>query len=343
VREDFETVRKNVELEARLIDDLLDLTAITRGKLSLDRKPVNLHAVLQDALATVASDIEQKGIRLVVATGADRPEVSGDAVRLQQVFWNILKNAVKFTPERGRIEVVTATAEDGQRVLVRITDSGIGLTPAERARIFDAFSQGEHAGDGAHRFGGLGLGLAISRMVIELHQGTIRAESGGRGLGASFVIDLPVVGEGSAGEELDRDAKDDESDRAHGAATVDGAGHGRILLVEDHVATRNALERLLVRRNFRVTTAGTLADARAEAGREQFDLLISDVGLPDGSGCDLMQELAARYRLRGIALTGYGMEQDQIRSFEAGFSAHLTKPVRVQALEAALATVVREV
>src|SRR5690606_35787442 len=161
--------------------------------LSLDRRPVDVHAVLRDALATVSSDLKRKRIRLVVETDARRPEVHGDAVRLQQVFWNVLKNAVKFTPEGGRIVVKSSCVDDNQRVRVRITDSGIGLTPAERDRIFDAFSQGEHAGDGAHRFGGLGLGLAISRMVIELHHGAIAAQSAGRGHGASFEIDLPLV------------------------------------------------------------------------------------------------------------------------------------------------------
>lgn len=337
-RGDFETIRKHIELEARLIDDLLDLTAITRGKLSLVRQPTDLHAALRDALATVSPDVDEKRIRLVLHTRAARPAVMGDAVRLQQVFWNVLKNAVKFTPCGGRIAVETAAA--GDRVSVRVSDTGIGLTPSERERIFEAFSQGDHAAEGgSHRFGGLGLGLAISRMVIELHNGTIHAESEGRGRGATFTIELPLVAAAEADAGI---VAAGEGAAPRASPFDDGNNHTRILLVEDHVATRQALERLLVRRNFTVCTAGSLADARALLGANEFDLVISDVGLPDGSGYDLMQEVAARFQMKGIALTGYGMEQDLARSQEAGFSAHLTKPVRVEALDAALTSVLAD-
>lgn len=336
-REDFETIRKHVELEARLIDDLLDLTAITRGKLSLDRRRTDLHAVLRDAIATVSPDVQEKRIGLILQTGAQRPEVIGDPVRLQQVFWNVLKNAVKFTPEAGRIFVETATGRD--RVTVRVTDTGIGLSPTELDKVFDAFSQGDHAGvGGSHRFGGLGLGLAISRMVIELHQGTIRATSEGRGHGATFTIELPLAPATKQGEEPVAPPRAPEAD-TRAVPIADGSRNSRILLVEDHAATRTALERLLTRRHFSVVAAASMADARALADTQPFDLLISDVGLPDGSGYDLMQEIRERFGLKGIALTGYGMEQDLVRSQQAGFSAHLTKPVRVQALDAALASV----
>jgi signal transduction histidine kinase len=332
-RADFETIRKHVELEARLIDDLLDLTAITRGKLSLEQRKLALHAVLRDAITTVAPEMEQKRIRLLVQTRALEPVIMGDPVRLQQVLWNVLKNAVKFTPENGSIHVETSTLEGRVQIVVR--DTGIGLTPSELERIFDAFAQGDHAGDGgSHRFGGLGLGLAISRMVIELHRGSIRATSEGRGHGASFVIELPLVAAPDAAG-----MPPDNPPAEPIAPLADGHRHQRILLVEDHVATRAALERLLTRRNFTVCSAGTLADARVMVDSNQFDLVISDVGLPDGSGYDLMQEVGARFGLRGIALTGYGAEQDLARSQQAGFSVHLTKPVRVQALDAALAQI----
>lgn len=339
-REDFETIRRHVELEARLIDDLLDLTAITRGKLSLDRRILDLHAVLRDAIATVSPEIESKQIRLVLNIGASRPRILADSVRLLQVFWNVLKNAVKFTPAGGRITVETS-AGDG-RVAVKVTDTGIGLTPVELQRIFDAFSQGDHAGDEGHRFGGLGLGLAISRMVAELHGGAIRASSDGRGHGATFTIELPLatpMAELKPGEPRD-------------AATPEAAGEVRsappargqrsILLVEDHAATRLALERLLIRRNYRVHMAGTVAEARAIADDMPVDVLISDVGLPDGNGYELMEEIGARYNLRGIALTGYGMEQDLERSRRAGFRAHLIKPIRAQELDAALHCVLED-
>jgi PAS domain S-box-containing protein len=192
VRADFEMIAKNVALEARLIDDLLDLTRITRGKLVLDRRSADAHGILQDALATVHQDFADKEIDLRVNLAAPRHLLYGDTVRLQQVFWNVLKNAAKFTPERGRVAVETLVVR-GNRLLVRISDNGIGLTPSEAERIFDAFAQGDHADPTAgHRFGGLGLGLAITQSLVQLHAGTIRASSPGRDRGTTIEIELPL-------------------------------------------------------------------------------------------------------------------------------------------------------
>lgn len=199
VRQDFEMIAKNVALEARLIDDLLDLTRITRGKLVLEQRPADAHVILRDALTTVEPDFRERRIDLKVTMAAPRHRLHGDPVRLQQVFWNVLKNAAKFTPVGGRVTVETHVA-DRNRLLLRVTDSGIGLTPAELKRIFEAFSQGDHADTPAgHQFGGLGLGLAISERLVELHGGVIRASSAGRGKGATFEIELPLdrgAGEG---------------------------------------------------------------------------------------------------------------------------------------------------
>ena len=192
IRADFEMIAKNVALEARLIDDLLDLTRITRGKLTLDLRPADVHGVLRDALNTAREDFVEKQIDLRVNLNAARHQVQGDPVRLQQVFWNVLKNAAKFTPTGGRVEVETSQT-DGNRLIVRVTDTGIGLTPGELERIFDAFSQGEHADTPArHKFGGLGLGLAISQRLAEMHGGMLRASSAGRDQGATFEIELPL-------------------------------------------------------------------------------------------------------------------------------------------------------
>lgn len=192
VRADFEMISKNVALEARLIDDLLDLTRITRGKLVLDHRPADVHVVLQDALNTVQPDFRDRRIEVSVVMAAPRHRVFGDPVRLQQVFWNVLKNAAKFTPMGGKVAVETHVV-DRNRLLVRVTDSGMGMTPAELARVFEAFSQGDHAeGPRGHQFGGLGLGLAITERLVQLHGGTIRASSPGRGLGAVFEIELPL-------------------------------------------------------------------------------------------------------------------------------------------------------
>jgi len=332
-RADFEKIRRNVELEARLIDDLLDLTRITRGKLPLEMQPLDLLAVLQDAIATVKADAEEKKIALIFDWQANMQQIVGDAVRLRQIFWNVLKNAVKFTPAGGEITIQTRPAA-ANRVMVQITDTGIGLTDWEIGRVFNAFSQGEHAGPaGSHQFGGLGLGLAITQMLMELHSGVIRATSRGRDLGATFTLEFPLAA--PAGEE-----KNSAAPAGPGAATAAGGSirtkGKRILLVEDHEPTRAVLAHLLTRRHYKVSAAASVAEAQALVRRENFDLVLSDIGLPDGNGYALMAELRDKYGLSGIALTGYGMDQDVARARNSGFVAHLTKPVRVETLEQAL-------
>lgn len=338
VREDFETIAKNVALEARLIDDLLDLTRIVRGKLALDTRPIDVHESLHDALAMAREEIEQKQIRLVLKLEATERVVHGDDVRLKQVFWNVIKNAAKFTPAAGRIVIETRTVAENGILEVSVTDTGIGMLPEEIARIFEAFSQGDHAFQVPHRFGGMGLGLAISRMMIELHAGAITAASAGRNQGTTFLIRLPVLR-----DVVPSRTKAGRPDLPPGSgastASQPPAVSYRVLLVEDHKPTSRALTQLLSRRNYQVVAADCVAAARAAAARESFDVLISDIGLPDGNGYELMTELRDNYGLPGIALTGYGMEEDVNRSHAAGFIAHLTKPVSVQALDGALAAI----
>ncbi|HEY1792571.1 MAG TPA: PAS domain S-box protein [Opitutaceae bacterium] len=337
VQGDFEIIRKNVELEARLIDDLLDLTRIIKGKMVLEYQPVDVHGAMRDAVATIRGEVEARKIRLSIELGDGSPIVRGDPVRLQQVLWNVLKNAVKFTPEGGRITMASEFPPGGDSLVIRITDTGIGLSPNELETVFDAFSQGEHAkGSGSHQFGGLGLGLAISRRMIELQNGRIYAKSAGRNMGSTFVIELPLIARAAPAAEARR------PDDRGGTPLMGGAGAAgscSILLVEDHGPTRQALERLLLRRGYKVLPASSASEAREMAAAEKVDLVISDIGLPDGSGYDLMAELESTYRLKGIALTGYGTESDIARSRATGFVVHLTKPVGMQALDAAIATV----
>lgn len=332
VRADFEMIAENIMLEARLIDDLLDLTAITRGKLTLKMRPVLVHAVLQEALATMRQDFAQKNLELVLQLEASHQTVTGDDVRLKQIFWNVLKNAIKFTPPDGKIVVTTLSAPDGSRMTVTVSDTGIGMTDEEISRIFAAFQQGDHAAQGSGRFGGLGLGLVIAQTLVQLHAGVIAATSKGRDLGATFSIELPLTEDGVVPMAL-------HAGTVIPFASGDKAlasGSPRILLVEDHPPTCRALADLLKRRDYEVTTAGSVADARALAKKNVFDFVVSDIGLPDGNGCDLMVELKNQYALTGIALTGYGMDEDINRSRVAGFITHLTKPVSVQALDNAL-------
>jgi PAS domain S-box-containing protein len=328
---DFAIIRKNIELEARLIDDLLDLTRITKGKMVLASQLVDMQVVMRDALATIQSDVETRGVRLVLEITPGEAFIRGDPVRLQQVLWNVLKNAVKFTPKGGKVTLVSDISPDGRMMVIRVTDTGIGLSPSEAETVFEAFAQGDHAkGPGSHQFGGLGLGLAISRSMIEMHSGRIYARSDGRNMGSTFFIELPLAGA----------EEPESSEPAAGSGEKDGDQERpaslSILLVEDHSPTRLALERLLQRRKYRVLAATTAEEARKIAEKNRLDLVISDIGLPDASGFDLMAELEKTYHLKGIALTGYGTESDIARGRATGFVVHLTKPVSMQALDAAI-------
>jgi PAS domain S-box-containing protein len=316
----LEMARRNVALEARLIDDLLDVTRIARGKIQLDLKPVELSTIIRRAAEVCAPDIEARQLKFAVTTSDGPHFVNADAARLQQVFWNLLKNAVKFTPPGGSIQV----REWGQdsRVTVAVTDSGVGIAPEALSRIFNAFEQEARAN--SHQFGGLGLGLAISKALVEMHGGAIRADSAGNGQGATLTVELPVMSPAPMAPPGQPDA--------HPAGSSNGV-HLKVLLVEDHGDSAAILTRLLTRRGYQVQRAGDVATALSLAQAERFDLLISDLGLPDGSGYDVMRELVnSGRRPPAIALSGYGMAEDIHRSHEAGFDEHLTKPVDIQAL-----------
>jgi PAS domain S-box-containing protein len=331
VREAFTVIRKNVELEARLIDDLLDLTGIVRGKLVVKKQPITVHDILTEAAATLRGDFAAKDVALELALDTHSHVVDADRVRLLQVFLNLLRNAVKFTPAGGKVSVASRVVDDGT-LEIEVADTGLGMTAQELQRAFGAFEQGDHAAaSGSHRFGGLGLGLAISRRLVELHSGNIRAASEGRDKGARVTVSLPLTAQG-----VELDFAMDSAESSQPAGVVARTGW-RVLLVEDHEPTRNALRQLLQRRKYQVTAAASVAEARNCAAREPFDFVISDIGLPDGDGASLMAQLRERFGLKGIALTGYGMDHDISRCQAAGFVTHLTKPVRIESLEAALA------
>jgi PAS domain S-box-containing protein len=328
VRADFEMIQKNIEHEGRLIEDMLDLNLITRGKLILRETRVDLHALLSDTLNVIAAAAACKDIALSFNPAAPQAEVQGDAARLKQIFLNLLNNAVKFTPPSGRVSVMTHLASDNE-ITVDIADTGLGLTDDELTRVFEPFVQGHHAGPGGFTsFGGLGLGLAIVRDLVTRHRGRVTARSEGRGRGATFSVVLPLSVERAAPPPTDEAAKKPE------------AGGRRILLAEDHDATRQALARILTARNHSVVAVRGKQEAVTAARRQEFDLVVSDLGLPDGNGYELFGEVRAiQPHLRGIALSGFGMEADLKRSAEAGFAAHLVKPVAVAKLTAAIAQV----
>jgi signal transduction histidine kinase len=315
-REQLDMMRRNIELEARLIDDLLDLTTISRGKLVLAPVITDLHALLGQTNEIIRSDGLGKKLRIVLSLEAVRHHALVDPTRIHQVFWNLLKNAVKFTPAGGSIIVSTTNDADG-RIVISVKDNGIGMSAETLPHIFNAFEQGAIAGQ--HRFGGLGLGLAISQAIITAHDGGIRAESEGLNCGSTFTAMLPTS----------------EASAATGDVMEPGAVPARtrkLLIVEDHEATREVLRRLLTIKGHQVTIAGTVREALAIHGTERFDAVISDLGLPDGSGLDLMRELQRQRPVPGIALSGYGMEEDLRLTREAGFFAHLVKPVNFDQL-----------
>jgi len=326
VREDIDVIAKGIALQAQLVDDMLDITRITTGKLRLNLQPIDAHAALRHAYEIVRAEAQERKIEVTFDLAAAHNCIEADAVRVQQIFWNVLKNAVKFSLPGGAVTVGTRNpAEKEGMLVVEITDAGIGIEPEMVGKIFGAFVQEEH--DGAHRFGGIGLGLAITHRLVELQGGQIYAESGGHGRGATFRIELPLEV-----PELSIDEKPAPAPMAAGVPTA-----RRILLVEDHEQTRSTLVQLLERRGHSVVGVTTAANAREIAAANDFDLVISDLGLPDGDGHKLMTELRDAYGLPGLALSGYGMGEDLERSRASGFFTHLTKPVDIHALDAAIA------
>src|SRR6266403_5400915 len=237
-----------------------------------------------------------------------------DPARLQQIFWNLINNAVKFTPRNGQIIITTSNDSRGQ-LRVEIADTGLGIEAETLPRIFDAFEQG-----GRTQLGGLGLGLAISKTLVEAHKGTITAQSAGRNQGSTFALLFPTC------EKIEAQIAPVLSPRFAERQPM------RILLVEDHEDTNRSLTNLLRRRGYHVQSALNFQSALDLSANEEFDVLISDLALPDGSGIDLMQKLSSKPPL-GIALTGFGMEQDIRTSHEVGFQHHLVKPIDLNKLD----------
>ena len=321
LREQLQMIERNITLEARLIDDLLDISRVSSGKLQLRMEHCDIHTLIGLVVEMVHADAREKDITVTLELGAQYHGMMGDPARLQQVFWNLLRNAVKFTPNGGTVHVRTRDTGNPQllpRIRIEVQDSGIGIAPEALDSIFEPFEQEQRSRRASVQ--GLGLGLAIARAIMDLHQGTLGVESGGPGHGATFLVDAPAV-RPPAGRLLSND------ETVVPAPPVPEPGL-RLLLVEDHQATLDALAFLLTKDGHSVTATTTLAEARMAAAGLAFDGLISDVGLPDGTGFELMEELSARYGLRGIVLSGYGMEEDLRRSREVGFVAHMVKPVR---------------
>jgi PAS domain S-box-containing protein len=319
-REEVTTIWRNVQLEARLIDDLLDITRITRGKIELRREAVDAHRLVRNALQIVHNDTLEKQLELVTDLRANNHHVWADPVRIQQVFWNLMTNAVKFTPKAGRI--TTRSWNEEGRFAFEITDTGIGIEAEQQDRIFKAFEQGER--NITRQFGGLGLGLTISKTLVDLHGGTLSVQSQGKNLGATFRVMLEVV--------------------AAPVATSTTSSNGNvgterslnILIVDDDADTRRILSRLLSKCGYKVAAVDCVQGALKLLEKDHFDTLISDISLPDSSGYELVREVKQRQWVTSIALSGFGTEEDVRRTVEAGFDHHLTKPVNFQDLRSLL-------
>jgi PAS domain S-box-containing protein len=324
VRKNLAMIRYNVELEARLIDDLLDLTRVAHGKMELHLEPLDLHDALHRAIQICQQHIGNKNHDFQVRLNASHSRSQGDPVRLQQALWNLIRNAIKFTPSGGSISIETSNPGP-DRFAVQIKDTGIGFDPRLAPKLFEAFEQGSRAI--TRQFGGLGLGLVISRSIAEAHQGQIHGESPGEGQGATFTLALPLVRPAAPVEDLTTPP-----------VVVKIFTPRKILLVEDHADTRSSLEFLLRKNKHEVLSAGSAGEALELAATHEFDLVISDLGLPDQSGLVLMKKLSADFGLHGIGLSGYGMEEDLVKSRAAGFSHHLIKPVKFEQLKQLIAT-----
>jgi CheY-like chemotaxis protein len=320
IRSDLLLMTRNLQLEAQLIDDLLDLTRISKGKISLQSEVTDVHSLIRSVSQLCQGEIAKQQLSFEMHLEAPRYYVRGDPGRIQQVLWNLLNNAVKFATLGGRIELRTSVVA-GKELRIQFADDGRGIEPELLQRIFQPFDQGDIS---VHQFGGLGLGLAISKFIIDAHQGKIWAESPGLGQGATFTISLPLA----ELEQAPAVAIPGPKPAARRAA--------RILLVDDHEDTLEVMRRFLRRGGHQVVTASTFQQALSIGQLEKFDLLISDLGLADGNGYELISALKAVSSVKGIALSGYGMKSDVDRSMSAGFSAHLIKPCSPSILNATI-------
>ncbi len=314
-------IERNVQAQSRLIEDLMDATSVLRGKVSLALESIDLHEIAQDAVAGFAVEIAGKSLKITVDLTAQRYVVNGDELRLRQVLWNLVKNAIKFTPAGG--SVMLRSWNNGNILALEVSDTGVGIEPETLPRLFEPFEQAKR-GSG----GGVGLGLAIARGIVDLHKGRLIGTSAGTGRGARFVVELETV-------EVPRAA----------AAEVPLAQKGngerrRVLLVEDKEDLSESLASLLDLEGFEVVVAPTFA-AAMQTDLASIDVVLSDLGLPDRSGLELPREIRANFDVPVIALSGYAGDRDRMRSQEAGFVDHIAKPIAFGALLKAIQTALR--
>ena len=335
------TIERNARTQAQLVDDLLDVSRIVSGKLRLEVRPTDLAAVIQGAVDVVRPAAEAKGIQMSVVLDTETGAVSADPDRLQQVVWNLVSNAVKFTPKRGHVQVVLERVNS--HVEIAVADNGEGFDPAFRPTMFERFQQADSSASRQH--GGLGLGLAIVRHIVELHGGTVHAESPGPGQGATFTVKLPLVRfQRTAGETTRRHPtlSEPRPDAPAAYARLDGV---RILVVDDEPDSNEAVSALLVTRGADVRVAASAAQA-IEVLREWLpEVIVTDIGMPGEDGYALLAKIRSgdgkAARVPAIALTAYATRDDRLRTLAAGFQLHMSKPIDAAELVASVANVVQ--
>jgi signal transduction histidine kinase/CheY-like chemotaxis protein len=338
----LETIERNARAQSQLIDDLLDVSRIITGKLALDFHPIELSSIIEATIDTVRPMAEAKSIRVEPQLKTSHCVVSGDAARLQQVVWNLFSNAVKFTPEGGHVEVGLRC--DERHVELEVRDTGQGISAEFLPYIFDRFRQAD--GTTTRKHGGLGLGLAIVRHLVELHGGTIRAASEGDGLGAVFTLSLPLASDAKksnngAPQPETATAEATEWNSLAKSTVLEGL---RILVVDDEADTRELVQEVLGRQGAEVRTSGSVKEALRTLAQWQADLLVSDIGMPSEDGYELIRRVrklnaVQQGQIPAVALTAYAGAEDVKRALAAGFQTHLAKPVDPKALIATVARV----
>jgi PAS domain S-box-containing protein len=332
VRAAVEVIERNGRQQARLITDLLDISRIVSGNMRLDLQSVELSAVVEAAIDAVLPAAATKGVTIQKAMEPIAEPIAGDPARLQQIVWNLLTNAVKFTPSGGRVGVVVARVDD--HVEIRVADSGEGIEPEFLPYVFERFRQGDASV--ARRHGGLGLGLAIVKQLTELHGGSVRASSNGRAQGATFTIELPLMSQGEERErhELAR-ATDERDEQPPPAQKLAGV---RVLVIDDEPDALTMVRHLLEANQAAVGTASSSAAALTLLARECFDVIVSDIAMPGGDGYALIAELRTRgIATPALALTAFARDEDRARALECGYQAHIAKPIDAEELLAAVA------
>lgn len=315
-KKDLEAIQKGAKAQARLIEDLLDVSAIMAGKIRIEVGLVNLSEIISGAIEVIAPTAEAKNIQLKHGQNDPVGSIKGDATRIQQIIWNLLSNAVKYTPRGGRVEI--SVEREAQDVAIRVTDNGKGIAADFLPHVFDRFSQADTGS--TRKYGGLGLGLAIVKYMAELHGGSVSVESAGEGRGSTFTVRLP------ASEAVDQPGPSVDHSSLAGV---------HVFIVDDDPGACELLRRILELKDARVSAASSTAEAMKKITELSPDILLCDIGMPERSGYDLIREIRSASelaRLPAVAVTAFSRPEDRVLAVQAGFDMHVAKPVNVNEL-----------